>query len=491
MQSILQNLEKRRENVIKSKINTSLSIITNKNNSQLVQQSLLSPPLMNLRSVLKKDKTFAEDAKLRLSIEDYKLMCKNKVLKKMMAKVLNTDVESLTAICKNIVDDVNKYIDLSRKTNKEKTKAKISPIKDLLSSLPPNMKKETLKLSHLPDEIIKNITHNSLKSLYKSKYKLEEYKLVDGIPVHKLLEYSKFLFQNKNALYFLMENNIEIDYYSLSGNTNPIAIQLLKEEIKVNPDARINWLELSRNPKAMKILKANRDKIVWAYLCFNTNPEAMKLIEEEIKINPVHINFENLATNETHEAMKLIDDNLFSKNTVYNTKSIYSRDWNRFWQKLSKNSKAVKILKANREKIDWCELSGNQSDEAIKLLEEEMITNPDIVNWNILSGNPNQRAFAILEANPKNITYRRLSNNSNPKAIELLKKRMEVQNDRLSANDKIDWAELSKNPAAIELIKTRIIYEDNLPHNTYMRLELREKINWSVLSTNPSIFELV
>jgi hypothetical protein len=491
MQSILQNLEKRRENVIKSKINTSLSIITNKNNSQLVQQSLLSPPLMNLRSVLKKDKTFAEDAKLRLSIEDYKLMCKNKVLKKMMAKVLNTDVASLTAICKNIVDDVNKYIDLSRKTNKEKTKAKISPIKDLLSSLPPNMKKETLKLSHLPDEIIKNITHNSLKSLYKSKYKLEEYKLVDGIPVHKLLEYSKFLFQNKNALYFLMENNIEIDYYSLSGNTNPIAIQLLKEEIKVNPDARINWLELSRNPKAMKILKANRDKIVWAYLCFNTNPEAMKLIEEEIKINPVHINFENLATNETHEAMKLIDDNLFSKNTVYNTKSIYSRDWNRFWQKLSKNSKAVKILKANREKIDWCELSGNQSDEAIKLLEEEMITNPDIVNWNILSGNPNQRAFAILEANPKNITYRRLSNNSNPKAIELLKKRMEVQNDRLSANDKIDWAELSKNPAAIELIKTRIIYEDNLPHNTYMRLELREKINWSVLSTNPSIFELV
>jgi hypothetical protein len=181
------------------------------------------------------------------------------------------------------VDDVNKYIDLSRKTNKEKTKAKISPIKDLLSSLPPNMKKETLKLSHLPDEIIKNITHNSLKSLYKSKYKLEEYKLVDGIPVHKLLEYSKFLFQNKNALYFLMENNIEIDYYSLSGNTNPIAIQLLKEEIKVNPNARINWLELSRNPKAMKILKANRDKIVWAYLCFNTNPEAMKLIEEEIK----------------------------------------------------------------------------------------------------------------------------------------------------------------------------------------------------------------
>jgi len=141
----------------------------------------------------------------------------------------------------------------------------------------------------------------------------------------------------------------------------------------------------------------------------------------------------------------VIEDNLFIKNTIY------GRDWNRFWQILSRNSKAIKILKANREKIDWCELSGNQTDEAIKLLEEEMITNPDIVNWNILSGNPNQRAFAILEANPKKINYRRLSNNSNPKAIELLKNRMEVQNDRLSANDKIDWAEISKNPAAIEL----------------------------------------
>ncbi len=222
--------------------------------------------------------------------------------------------------------------------------------------------------------------------------------------MHKLLQYPSFLFQNKNALYFLIENNIEIDYNSLSGNTNPVAIKLLKEELRINPDVRIKWLELSRNPKAIKILKANREKIDWAYLCCNTNPKAMKLLEEEIKVNPEHINFENLAENETPEAMKIIEDNLFSKNTVYNTNSIYTREWYRFWLKLSRNPKAIKILKANREKIDWCELSGNQSDEAIKLLEEKMITDPDIVNWNILSGNPNQRAFAILEANPKNIT---------------------------------------------------------------------------------------
>lgn len=89
---------------------------------------------MNLKSVLKKG-ALIDNPKIRLSIEDYKLMCKNKILKKMMANVLNTDVASLTAICKNIVNDAIKHIDLSRKTIKEKTKAKSSPIKNLAPEL--------------------------------------------------------------------------------------------------------------------------------------------------------------------------------------------------------------------------------------------------------------------------------------------------------------------------------------------------------------------
>jgi hypothetical protein len=490
MQSILERLERKRNSVINSKADRSFAVITNK------KKTPRSPPIMNLRSALHDNKTHADNPKLRLSIEDYRLMCKNKILKNMMAKVLNTDVVSLTAICKNM-EVVNNYVDLSHNTKQEKTKAKTSPMKDVLPVLPHEMKTKALTIMNLPDHIIENITHNSLKSLYKSKYKLEKYKLVDGIPAHSLLDFPKLLFKNKNALYFLMENNINIDYYWMSSNTNPVAIELLKEEIKVNPDARIKWIELSRNPKAIKILKANRDKIVWPYLCFNTNPEAMKLIEEEIKINPEHINFENLANNETPEAMKLIEDNLFIKNSIYNTNSIYSREWNRFWQALSRNSKAIKILKANSEKIDWCELCGNQSTEAIKLLEEKMMTEPDIINWNILSGNPNQRAFAILEANPTKINWPRLSNNSNPKAIEILEKRMEFESkfsdyayENLSTSDKINWNEVSKNPNAIKLLKKRIIYENDIPRNRYMRLKWQEKIDWNEVSINPSIFTL-
>jgi hypothetical protein len=487
MQSILEDLEKKKELIINSKANTSFTVITNKKKSEHPKSSQSpqlhqSPLLMNLRSALQNEKLI-DNPKLRLSIEDYKKMCNNKILRRMMAKVLNTDIKSLTTYCIN-VKGLDKYIDLSQNKIKEKTKAKKLPIKDLLPILPPNIKAETLKFFHLPEHIIEHITHDSFKSLYKSKFKLEKYKLVDGIPAHKLLEYSMFLFKNPNALYFLMENNIEVNYYWLSGNTNPIAIELLKEEIKVNPETRIHWEALSKNPKAIKILKANRDKILWGFLSFNTNPKAMKLIEEEIKIHQTHINFEGLAANETPEAMKLIEDNLLIKNTIYNI------NWNRFWQILSRNSKAIKILKANYEKIDWCELCGNQSSEAIQLLEEEMMKNPDIVNWNILSSNPNQKAFVILEAYPNNINYTRLSSNSNPKAIELLDKRMEIQNDRLSKNNKIYWDEVSKNPGAIELIKKRIIYEVNLPHNIYTRLNEHDKLSWSELSTNPSIFTI-
>jgi len=104
-----------------------------------------------------------------------------------------------------------------------------------------------------------------------------------------------------------------------------------------------------------------------------------------------------------------------------------------------------------------------------------------------LSSNPNQRAFAILEANPTKIDYRGLSNNSNPNAIELLKKRMEVQNEYKKKEDRIDWKVISKNPGAIELIKNKKIYEDELSDSK--SLEDTEKIDWRILSSNPAIFE--
>ena len=489
-----KRLEKKEEATIKYRATNAFNIITTKKKSPAYPKKSpaypkKSPTLITLRSALKKKTLIDDNPKLRLSIEDYNLMCKNKILKKMMAKVLNIDANSLTAFCKD-AKVLDKHIDLSISTIKENRKAKTSPIKDLAPELLSSVAASKILLSHLSDDILHHITSHSLPSLFKFKYKMVKYKLVDGIPEYKLHEGS--ISKNPNALYYLIDNGLPINYFWLSYNTNPIAMGLLAEEMKVNPSVHLDWNALSKNSEAMKIVKANRDKISWGYLSLNTNPKAMKLLEEELKVNPTHINFENLANNETPEAMKIIEDNLLIENSIYN-----NINWNRFWEILSRNSKAVKILRANRGKVDWCSLCGNQSTEAIKLLEEKMETEPDIVNWIILSGNPNQRAFAMLEANPKKINLRRLSSNTNPKAIELLNKRMEVENnlseatyDSISTSDKIDWNLVSKNPNAIELLKKRIIYEDNLTINRRRRLKNSEVIDWNHIAENPSIFTI-
>ena len=475
MQSILERLEKREQDAIKSRSKISFHVITNKPKS---------PPLSSNNS-----KTLLDNyPMINLSIEDCELICQNRMVKRMMARALETPENELTELCKDI-NKFKKFVESKLKTIKERDRAKKSPIKDLPHELLRGLSAKTLKLFHLPEDIIEHITEESLVSLHKLKYKIVEYKLVDGIPEDKLL--GGPISKNPNALYYLIDNGLPINYFWLSYNSNPIAMGLLAEEMKVNPAVHLDWAALSRNPEAIKILKANRDKIRWGFLSLNTNPKAMKLLEEEIKVNPAHINFESLAENETPEAMKIIEDNLLIENSIYTT------NWNRFWEILSRNTKAVKILRANRKKIDWCSLCGNQSTEAIKLLEEKMETEPDIVNWIILSGNPNKRAFAMLEANPKKINLRRLSSNTHPKAIELLEKRMEFESnlseatyDSISTNDKIDWNLLSKNINAIELLKKRIIYEENLTINRRRRLKKSEVIDWNHIAENPSIFTL-
>ena len=101
------------------------------------------------------------------------------------------------------------------------------------------------------------------------------------------------------------------------------------------------------------------------------------------------------------------------------------------WYVLSGNPNAIELLRGNQGKIYWSGLSSNPN--AIELLTE----NEDNIDWSNLSGNPN--------------------------AIELLKENQ----------DKIDWYVLSGNPNAIELLR-----------------ENQGKIYWPNLSSNPNIFKI-
>ena len=52
----------------------------------------------------------------------------------------------------------------------------------------------------------------------------------------------------------------------------------LRDWIDVN---KINWMELSRNPNAIELLKENKDKIDWC--CLSKNPNANELLKENKK----------------------------------------------------------------------------------------------------------------------------------------------------------------------------------------------------------------
>ena len=464
----------------------------------------------------------------KLSIEDYENICKDESIKVIIAKALNINIKSLTAFCKN-VNIFKDNIDSSPNTIKEKMKIKKLAIEDLSPALLNGQKEEPLKLNHLPEDILKHITQNSLKSLFK-------YKLEDGIPEDKLDDSA--LCENPNALYYLITNGKQIDYFRLSSNPNPLAIKLLEEEIRVNPKVHIDWgvLSASKNPEAIKLLKAHRDKInwdllsgntnpkaieilaeeyknnpnshklvwpvlcgnpkaiklleeeytnnpnsrklVWPVLCGNQNPKVIKLLEKEIKVNPQHIDLNALAANETQEAIKFLENNFLLEDLDYS-------DHFEFWEKLSLNPKAIKLLKDNEDNIVWLNISHTSSPEGIALLRENYYK----INWGALAHNPLPEAIALLKENYRkiDINWEGLSQNPSPEAIILLEKEFTKKPN----NPKFLWRMLSSNVNAINLLHKRMIYENKLSQQSYNKLSIYNIINWLIVSSNPNAIELI
>jgi hypothetical protein len=238
---------------------------------------------------------------------------------------------------------------------------------------------------------------------------------------------------NPDVIQYLHEHD-QIFYYKLSNKTSPFAIELLKEQIRTGPEI-LNWKDLSANPEAIELLKANEGRINWKGLSRNHNPEAIELLKE----NPGKIDYEELS--------------------------------------LNTNSDAIELLKQKPEKINWRYLLQNTNPKGIEYIKELLKINP----------------------NDKDIHWTILSKNTAPGAIKLLKERNIVENklsydeyDALNYEYKINWEEISKNPKAIELIKERIKYEKNvLSEDRLKKLNSLFKLNWKELSKNPSIFTII
>ena len=278
----------------------------------------------------------------KLSIADYETMCGNKMMVKMMSKVIGCEEKQLKKFCKYI----NVFAE-NIKSSPESIKKKMK----ITNSI--NASKRRGSLYVLPDDILEKIV-NKYKTIFRIKYVLK-----DWIPLEKLDW--KMLSSNPNAVEILKANPDKIDFSYLSANPSQYAIELLK----ANPQ-KIDWLYLSLNPSqyAIELLKANPQKIEWESL--SGNPNAIELL----KANPEKINWEWLSSNPSQYAIELLKANPDEIDFSYLSSN--------------PNPYAIELLKANPDEIDWLFLSTNPSQYAIELLK----ANPDEIDWEYLSINP-------------------------------------------------------------------------------------------------------
>jgi hypothetical protein len=278
----------------------------------------------------------------KLSIEDYEDMCSNKMMTKMMSKVIGCEEKQLKKFCK--------YINVFAENIKSSPKSIKNKMK-ITNSINASMRRGSLNV--LPDDILEKIV-NKYKTIFKIKYKLK-----DWIP-QKKLDW-KYLSANPNAIELLKANPQKINWEGLSANSSQYAIEMLKAYPK-----KIDWFYLStnQNPYAIELLKANPEKIDWEGL--SGNPNAIELL----KANPEKIDWGWLSANPSQYAIELLKANPDEIQMPYLSSN--------------PNPYAIELLKANPDEIDWLLLSTNPNPYAIELLK----TNPKNIDWEYLSMNP-------------------------------------------------------------------------------------------------------
>jgi methionine-rich copper-binding protein CopC len=361
---------------------------------------------------------------------DYEDICGNKMMIKLMAKVIDCEEKQLKKFCKYI-NVFAENIKSSPKSIKKKMK--------VANSISASKRRGSLHL--LPEDILEKIVEK-YKKTFKTKYVLKDWVLeLDDEDYGVYLDDIDWesLSSNPNAIDLLQKYSYKINWSWLSGNTNPRAIEMLKTHSHL-----IDWRVLSANPAAIDMLKNKiekeskmnerqleklKDKIDWDMLSQNPNPEAIKIL----KANPDNINLDFLSANPS----------------------------------------AIDILKANVDDISWYELSANTNPEAIELLKTKFYK----INWELLSANP--AGIDLLKTYPGNIKWNYLS--QNPNAIKMLKKKIDEENkmseyklEDLEDFQKISWEMLSSNPNAIDLLEAN---------------KNKTRLRW--LSENPAIFDEV
>ena len=463
--------------------------------------------------------SLADNPMFLLTMEEYEYMSDNEMTLSIVAKMLKIDIKKLKKICKQIhifIENINS----SPETIKDKMKAQ---------------RATQVPIFLLPPELREDII-----TAYE---KMLNYDLRDWIPIDRLNW--DILVYNYNAIDLLDANPDKIDWEKLPSNrnnegvaalirkyvfgnpkykkfaddidwmqlsSNPFAIDLLEATIKAGGDDptnnRVDWYHLSKNTAAIHILSdpKHRKHIDWRAL--SSNHSAIDLLadkwkeEKQIKATDIEGYYE-MRNNGNIVAWDILSGNPNAidllRKKIKEERKMTLADYEELedsekiaWSNLCENPEAIALLEKSPDKIVWFNLSSNKNPKAVKLLKERVEYESSLskdtynhltnkINWAYLSNN--QNAIKILEANQGNIDWFALSNN--PKAIKILE----------ANQGKIVWEVLSGNPEAIRLLKAnpqKIVWKV-LSRNTNSMsiLEANQaNINWDELSGNEGIFIL-
>lgn len=146
------------------------------------------------------------------------------------------------------------------------------------------------------------------------------------------------LIENSNAFHLVNPMLLtKWNYRYLCKNTNPLAIQIIETLLDDLND--VDWDILSANPAAIHIIEKNMHRINWSSL--SSNPSAIHILLK----NTSRISWFCFSKNTHPLAIEYMKQNLDRVN----------------WHILSANSAAIYILKENQDKLSWYWLSLNPS----------------------------------------------------------------------------------------------------------------------------------
>jgi hypothetical protein len=239
-----------------------------------------------------------------------------------------------------------------------------------------------------------HLSTDILISIYDLLY-FSEMKLDNCITTEMLQDklFRENLSCNYNAATYLLENPDIIDWFWLTTNKNPRII----EYIYNNLHKITNIYSLCENPNTVEILYTMKaDELKMFHLLQNKNENVKNIIINNIdKIN------ENLLIETNSPYYDIIPNNFEEKIKWYCKGYVMT--------------KTYEELKNNLHNINWSILSKINSDDCVRILEE----NPDKIDWDEICLNKNHKVINIINNNLDKINWSLLCNNKN--AYDILK----------------------------------------------------------------------